>query len=110
MVSSGFIDRFHRQSQTLVAFAMQFYYQDSAHAIDKNEELFTTVNGGVSCNRTDVGASECTPFTPKAIAICANSAGARSRFSSELHRAPSHSNAMSSLAIKTTTHQGAHHA
>lgn len=44
-------------SQALIAFAMQFYYQDTANAKDKTKELFTTVDGGVSFKRTDVAAN-----------------------------------------------------
>ena len=46
-------------SQALIAFAMQFYYQDTANAKDKTKELFTASegSGSVSFTLNDVAAS-----------------------------------------------------
>jgi len=44
-------------SKTLIAFAMQMYYENTAHAIHPNKELFTHVTGGVHFDRADVAAT-----------------------------------------------------
>ncbi|BFU93210.1 MAG: hypothetical protein NTAFB01_43970 [Nitrospira sp.] len=44
-------------SKTLIAFAMQMYYEDTANATNANKELFTEVTGGVHFDRADVAAT-----------------------------------------------------
>jgi hypothetical protein len=44
-------------SQALIAFAMQMYYADTAHATDATKELFTAVTGGVHFDRADVASA-----------------------------------------------------
>lgn len=41
-------------SQTLMAFAMQFYHEATANAVNKDKTLFNDVNGGVRFDITDV--------------------------------------------------------
>ncbi len=41
-------------SKTLIAFAMQMYYEDTPNAINKDKTLFTDVTGGVHFDITDV--------------------------------------------------------
>ena len=41
-------------SQTLIAFAMQMYYEDTANATDRNKQLFSDVTGGISFDMADV--------------------------------------------------------
>ncbi|MDP2977122.1 MAG: lipase family protein, partial [Anaerolineales bacterium] len=44
-------------SQALTAVAMQMYYEDTAHAIDKNKQLYTGVTGGIQFDIQDVAAT-----------------------------------------------------
>jgi hypothetical protein len=44
-------------SKTLMAFAMQMYYQDSANAINPNKQLFSDVSGGIKFDMADVSTS-----------------------------------------------------
>ena len=44
-------------ANTLVAFAMQKYYEEPASGADHGKELFTAVSGGIRFDRTDVSAS-----------------------------------------------------
>ncbi|MDO8891169.1 MAG: hypothetical protein Q7V00_04945, partial [Sulfurimicrobium sp.] len=44
-------------SRALTAFAMQMYYEDTAHAIDKNKQLYTGVTGGIQFDIQDVAAT-----------------------------------------------------
>jgi Ca2+-binding RTX toxin-like protein len=44
-------------SKTLIAFAMQMYYEDTANATNASKELFTKVTGGVQFDRADVAAT-----------------------------------------------------
>ncbi|MCD6706954.1 MAG: hypothetical protein LT080_10945 [Thiobacillus sp.] len=44
-------------TNTLVAFAMQKYYEEPASGEDHGKELFTSVSGGIRFDRTDVSAS-----------------------------------------------------
>ncbi len=44
-------------SNTLIAFAMQMYYENTANATNPNKELFAEVSGGVHLDRADVAAS-----------------------------------------------------
>jgi hypothetical protein len=44
-------------SKTLIAFAMQMYYADTANATDRNKELFTSITGGVQFDRADVAST-----------------------------------------------------
>lgn len=44
-------------SKTLIAFAMQMYYEDTTNATNANKELFTQVTGGVQFDRADIAVS-----------------------------------------------------
>jgi hypothetical protein len=41
-------------SKALTAFAMQFYYEDTANATDATKELFTSISGGIQFDLADV--------------------------------------------------------
>jgi Ca2+-binding RTX toxin-like protein len=41
-------------SKALTAFAMQFYYEDTANATNANKELFTQITGGIQFDMTEV--------------------------------------------------------
>ncbi|WHZ22888.1 MAG: Alkaline phosphatase [Nitrospira sp.] len=44
-------------SQTLIAFAMQMYYENTVNATTATKELFTGVSGGIQFDREDVSSS-----------------------------------------------------
>ena len=44
-------------SQTLIAFAMQMYYENSANATNASKELFTGIAGGIQFDREDVSST-----------------------------------------------------
>ena len=44
-------------SQTLIAFAMQMYYENTANATTATKELFTGITGGIQFDREDVASS-----------------------------------------------------
>ena len=44
----------HEISKALTAFAMQFYYEDTANATNANKELFTAISGGIQFDLADV--------------------------------------------------------
>ena len=44
-------------TNTLVAFAMQKYYEEPASGADHGKELFTSISGGIRFDRTDVAAN-----------------------------------------------------
>ncbi|WP_176451945.1 putative Ig domain-containing protein [Rhodoferax sp. TH121] len=44
----------NKLSKTLMAFAMQFYYEGSSNAVDSNKTLFSNVTGGVRFDMADV--------------------------------------------------------
>jgi Ca2+-binding RTX toxin-like protein len=59
---TGFPD-LHELSKTLSAFAMQFYYENSANATNSTKQLFSDVIGGVKFDMADVSKDFATAFT-----------------------------------------------
>ena len=59
---AGFPD-LHELSKTLTAFAMQFYYENSANATNQNKYLFSDVTGGIQFDMADVSKDFATAFT-----------------------------------------------
>jgi Ca2+-binding RTX toxin-like protein len=49
-------------SKTLVAFAMQMYYEDTANATNRDKQLFTEVTGGIRFDMADVSSNFAVAF------------------------------------------------